>query len=367
MIEDVGQITFPGMEPGEQVQFYARRHPASVLGNILTTAFMVLLPILLWLGFHFLNVPRTPGGPLPIYGEAYFSLRAFTTLLASIYYFSVLLFFLVWWLDFYFDILYVTNQRLIDTEQKGLFDRIISELSLLRVQDVTGEVKGLVPTLFGYGDVVVQTAGTAEQFVIRNVPNPHEIARRVMELHEEYSEEQEVHQNFRVGAGDEISERRPVSEATHGHQVTLRIGEMLVTDGLITTSQLDTALKEQERVGGKLGSTLVRLGYVAEEDLCAVLGEQTRHVPMDLTDIELDSTVVHIIPEHLARVHKCIAVSKQGQILTIACSNPHDEEVMTEIGEAIGYKVAPVISPEISIERAQDKYYGKLVEEDSGQ
>jgi hypothetical protein len=363
--KDIGQITFPGMGADEHVIFFTRRHPASVLSNILVTAFMVLIPILVWVGFDYLNAPKVVGGDPVIRGAAYFSLKAFSILLASIYYMSVLLFFIVWWMDYYFDILYVTNERLVDTEQRGLFDRVISEQSLLRVQDVTGEIKGILPTAFGYGDVIVQTAGAAEQFIIKNIPNPHEVARRVMELHENYSKEQEAHNAMKVGVGEEIKERRPISEAAHkGHTLSQRIGEMLVADGLITAAQLDTALKEQERSGDKLGSTLVKLGYISEEDLAAVLGEQTRYVPMDLSDVELDPNVVHLLPEHLARRHKCIAVAKQGKILTVACSNPHDEKVMAEIAEAIGYKVAPVISPEISIERAQDKYYGKVLPED---
>jgi uncharacterized membrane protein YdbT with pleckstrin-like domain len=77
------------------------------------------------------------------------------------------------WTDYYLDVWIVTNRRVIDVEQRGLFSREIATMQLSKIQDITTEVKGFLPTLIGFGDVHVQTAGLEREFVIRGVPHPH--------------------------------------------------------------------------------------------------------------------------------------------------------------------------------------------------
>lgn len=88
------------------------------------------------------------------------------------------------WIDYYFDVWIVTNERIVNVEQKGLFDRQVSELRFNRVQDVTSTVEGLIPTMLNYGDVAVQTAGETERFLFRQVPDPNRIKDLVMRLSE---------------------------------------------------------------------------------------------------------------------------------------------------------------------------------------
>jgi len=334
-----GKDFFPGQQTDEKVEFYQRRHPMSVISNILITAVMFFLPLMGYLvarimnGWKPLNIINLPE-----------SLQILFVLIGSIYYLALALFALVWWIDYYYDILIVSNSRLVDIEQRGLFNRSVGELYLLRVQDVTGSTRGILQSLFCFCDVIVQSAGAEIEFRIANLRNPYEVAQKIMELHDKVADGGNVAQE--IGEGE--------IEAP-----TMKIGEILVADGIISKAQLDIALMEQRRVGGRLGSILVRLGYLSEEDLLEALGEQKHCTPFDLSDVEINNEVAHIIPENIARKHHCIAVSKQGKILTVACADPHDEDAISEVGEAIGYKVAPVISPEISIANALDKYYGK--------
>ena len=86
------------------------------------------------------------------------------------------------WIDYYFDVWIVTNERIVNIEQKGLFTRHISELRFSRVQDVTSSVNGLIPTMFNFGDVYVQTAAEQERFVFRQVGDPFAIKDEVMRL-----------------------------------------------------------------------------------------------------------------------------------------------------------------------------------------
>jgi hypothetical protein len=60
------------------------------------------------------------------------------------------------WIDYYFDVWIITNERIINIEQKNLFIRTTSEVTLTRVQDVTATIGGFFPTLLDFGDVLVQ-------------------------------------------------------------------------------------------------------------------------------------------------------------------------------------------------------------------
>ena len=105
-------------------------------------------------------------------------------LAASAYELGVWLFAFTAFLDYQLDMWVVTNDRFIDIEQQGLFARTVSELDLWRVQDVTSEVKGIFPTLLGYGDVCIQTAGEQERFHLSQVPHPHDIRKLILDMAE---------------------------------------------------------------------------------------------------------------------------------------------------------------------------------------
>lgn len=85
--------------------------------------------------------------------------------------------------DYYLDIWVITNQRLIFVELTGLFNRKISSVSYHKVQDVSVEVKGVIPTLLDYGDLQVQTAGEFHEFIFKDVPKPYELKDKILSLH----------------------------------------------------------------------------------------------------------------------------------------------------------------------------------------
>jgi uncharacterized membrane protein YdbT with pleckstrin-like domain len=89
------------------------------------------------------------------------------------------------WIDYYFDIWIITSEKIINIEQKGLFIRSLSELKFERIQDVTVEVKGVIPTLLDYGDVFIQTAGETERFIFRQIPNPYKTKDLIMSMQKE--------------------------------------------------------------------------------------------------------------------------------------------------------------------------------------
>lgn len=111
--------------------------------------------------------------------------RALLFLGISIYYLSCWLFLFSAFLDYYLDFWVITNDRLLNIEQQGVFARTISELDLYKIQDTTSEVKGIGPTLFGFGAVHIQTAGETKRFEMKQIPNPHEVRKLIMDMAEE--------------------------------------------------------------------------------------------------------------------------------------------------------------------------------------
>ena len=98
------------------------------------------------------------------------------------------------WIDYFFDIWIITSERIINIEQKGMFARKASELRFQKIQDITTEVSGFMPTIFNYGDVRIQTAGENEEFIFRTIPDPYNIKNIIMSLQKqtEESSKQEI-------------------------------------------------------------------------------------------------------------------------------------------------------------------------------
>lgn len=92
------------------------------------------------------------------------------------------LFIFIIWIDFYFDVWIITDNRIVNIEQKALFIRHISELKFSKIQDVSTEVEGLIPTVLNYGDVHIQTAGTKGRFLFHKVPDPYKLKGLVMDM-----------------------------------------------------------------------------------------------------------------------------------------------------------------------------------------
>ncbi len=82
--------------------------------------------------------------------------------------------------------LLVTNQHLIQVEQRGLFGSQVDQVSLGRIQDVSGVREGFWPTVLGYGTVTVQSAGEQRQFIFSRVGEPQALADYILELHEQF-------------------------------------------------------------------------------------------------------------------------------------------------------------------------------------
>ena len=166
---------FPNQKPNEYVLMFLRRHWVAVLKIIVINACLAAMPIIFYIG-------------LATYSDFFEreEIVAIFTLMVSVMYLFIILYAFANFVDYYLDTWIVTNQRIINIEQKGLFARIISEKDLGKMQDITSEVEGFWATLLDYGDVHIQTAGEQERFVFRQVPFADEVARRISNLVKDY-------------------------------------------------------------------------------------------------------------------------------------------------------------------------------------
>jgi len=91
-----------------------------------------------------------------------------------------------------FNAFIITEQRIIDIDQRGLFDRIVSETTYNKIQDVSFRRKGIMQTVLKYGSVVIQTAGQQANIELYGVKNPEKIHQMIIEIQREFSQENGV-------------------------------------------------------------------------------------------------------------------------------------------------------------------------------
>ncbi len=148
--------------------------------------------------------------------------------------------------------------------------------------------------------------------------------------------------------------RRP-SQAS---QVPDKLGELLTRSGKINQTQLNEALVLQKEQGGRLGTNLVKLGYLTEKELVDSLAQHFRVPSVDLSGMEVDEAVIKIIPADIARKYTILPVSKSGATVTVAMIDPTNVFAMDDVKFMTGYRVEPVVASETAIRSSIDRYYG---------
>src|SRR6185436_5865644 len=140
----------------------------------------------------------------------------------------------------------------------------------------------------------------------------------------------------------------------------VRIGELLLKEKRITPDQLQQALNHQKTNGGKLGHNLVSLGLVKDEEITALLSRQYGVPSINLTQFEIDPSVIKLIPADTAQKYQIVPLSRAGSTLTLAMVDPTNVFAMDDIKFMTGYNVEPVVASEVSIKEAIDRYYGSI-------
>ena len=140
---------------------------------------------------------------------------------------------------------------------------------------------------------------------------------------------------------------------------TSRLGELLVANNLITKEQLAKALEEQKESGGqmRLGSILIKNNFVTEQDLTTFLSKQYGVPSINLTDVEIDSAVIKILPSEVAQKYQIIPVNRAGSTLIVAMSDPSNIFAIDDIKFMTGYNVEVVVASESALKASIDKFY----------
>jgi type IV pilus assembly protein PilB len=146
-----------------------------------------------------------------------------------------------------------------------------------------------------------------------------------------------------------------------------RLGDLLVKEKIITPDQLDKALKAQRDSGpnSRLGSTLVHLGFVSDEEVTNFLSRQYGVPAINLQYFEIDSSVVKLIPEETAKRYQILPLSRVGASLTIAMVDPTNVFAMDDIKFMTGFNIEPVVASESAIMEAIEKAYGGSHQEEN--
>lgn len=166
-------ISFPDKRIDEVGIFIMHRHWSVLFGRMLRWGLLIVLPItviavLLATGRVESFAVESAGGVAIVLG-------------ASIFMLLVLLLAFQDWLDYFLDMLILSNERVIQVEQVGMFKRTVSQLSLDKVQDVTVETKGMLSSFFGFGTLTIESAGgELNNFIIHNVPHAERILSQIL-------------------------------------------------------------------------------------------------------------------------------------------------------------------------------------------
>jgi type IV pilus assembly protein PilB len=151
----------------------------------------------------------------------------------------------------------------------------------------------------------------------------------------------------------EASERRQPLRRSRSEP----LGQIMLAELIITPEQLDKALQIQERSGGHLGRILVEMDVITEQQLARALAMQWGLPVVDLSAITLDSTVVQVVPQHLARRHKVVAIARTNEHLTLAIADPLNSVAIDDVRLVTGLPISPVIAAEDEIVAAIGRYY----------
>lgn len=135
-------------------------------------------------------------------------------------------------------------------------------------------------------------------------------------------------------------------------QTKHRLGELLLEFGLISSKQLQDALKRQSQVGGQLGSILIEMGMISVDDLLDFLSRQLGVPSANLFKLDIDQSVLKVLPVDKITSLKVLPIAVDDSTITLAMVNPQDFVTISELEFSLGRKVKPVVVPSYMMEAA---------------
>ncbi len=143
-----------------------------------------------------------------------------------------------------------------------------------------------------------------------------------------------------------------------------KLGEILIKENLITPDQLKQALDHQKANGGRLGNSLVKLGFLNDDEVTAVLSRQYGVPSINLAYFEVDPNVIKLIPMETSLKYQVLPLSRVGSSLTLAMVDPTNVFAMDDIKFMTGFNIEPVVASEAAIVDAIKKNYGSIEDQE---
>ena len=145
-----------------------------------------------------------------------------------------------------------------------------------------------------------------------------------------------------------------------------RIGELLLQEELLSVEQLERALEEQTRNGTRLGYCVVAMGMVSESDLTRILSRQFQVPAVALSQIDVDDTILRLVPAEFASKHLVMPLRRVGRTLTVAMADPTDLNVVDDLKFITRFDIEPVVAGEYSLRQAIERHYDVTTERLTG-
>ncbi|MEO6713056.1 MAG: type IV-A pilus assembly ATPase PilB, partial [Mycobacteriales bacterium] len=148
--------------------------------------------------------------------------------------------------------------------------------------------------------------------------------------------------------------------------MAVRLGEVLLREKRVTPIQLQEALNHQRQHGGRLGASLIKLGFLTDEDIAAAISRQSGVPGINLREFELDPAIVRLVSAESATKYNVLPVARSGTTLTLAMADPTNVFAMDDIKFMTGLHVEPVVASESAIREAIARYLTSAKAVDTG-
>jgi len=137
-----------------------------------------------------------------------------------------------------------------------------------------------------------------------------------------------------------------------------RLSEILIKRGIISEEKLNQALQVQKEKGGSLGEILVSQGAINQRDLLAILSQELGIPPISLSKYKIDPEISKFIPKKIAVNYQIMPVSRMGNVLTVAMSDPMNVFALDDIKNVTGMEISPIITTADDVKAAIEQNYG---------
>lgn len=175
------------LNPGEKIYLIKRRHRVVLMKEIFPQVLIFFLTIFGMVILFFISFPSWPEILVRYFPSlSNFNLKYILLFFLSIFLSILWIVIFLTFTNYYLDYWIITNQRTIHTELRSLFSRISSSVFHDKIQDITIDVHGILPTIFHFGNLHIQTAGEFREFVMRQISDPEIVKQVIFEAQRDY-------------------------------------------------------------------------------------------------------------------------------------------------------------------------------------